>query len=114
MTDESSASAKSLDSKLDKPSSTKPTSVRCFTGAFIAAPFAYGMYLLTTAIAQTFAEKPVPVGNALATKISILVRTLVVGVGALGTGIFAITTVGLVLLGLQLLFKKEPPKSTEG
>ncbi|MEL6222499.1 MAG: DUF3082 domain-containing protein [Cyanobacteria bacterium J06627_8] len=91
--------------------STKPTPLRCFTGAFIAAPLGYGLYALTTAIAHTFAEKPVPIGNALATKISILVRTLVVGVGALGTGIFAITTIGLVLLGLQLMFKQPSPDS---
>lgn len=93
---------------------TKPTPVRCFTGAFISAPFAYGLYLLTAAIAHTFAEKPIHNTSPLATNISVLVRTLVVGVGALGTGIFAITTLGLVLLGIQLLFKGEPSRSSEG
>ncbi|MEB3212231.1 MAG: DUF3082 domain-containing protein [Leptolyngbyaceae bacterium] len=103
-------SSAEVDSKPVSALSTKPTPLRCFTGAFIAAPLGYGLYVLTRAIAQTFAEKPVSTANALATKISILVRTLVVGVGALGTGIFAITTLGLVLLGLQLLFKKTDQK----
>jgi hypothetical protein len=111
----SAAQPASVDTNQKKSTvkSNQPTPLRCFTGAFVAAPLGYGLYALTSAIAQTFAEKPVPVGNALATKISILVRTLVVGVGALGTGIFAITTVGLVLLGLKLLTQPSPPDSSE-
>ncbi|MEM7769003.1 MAG: DUF3082 domain-containing protein [Cyanobacteria bacterium P01_E01_bin.6] len=114
MPDSSTDSVNVSDREPAQSISSKPTPVRCFTGAFIAAPLTYGMYSLTMAIAHTFAEKPVPVGNALATKISVLVRTLVVGVTTMGTGIFAITTVGLVLLGLQLLFKKTPSNLPEG
>lgn len=119
MTDESSVqpqkpNAQTSDQQTpDSSQYVAPTPIRCFTGALIAAPLGYGLYLLTTAIAQTFAEKPVPMGNALAANIAVLVRTLVVGVAALGTGIFAIATLGLVLLGIQLLLKKEPQTPSE-
>lgn len=89
-----------------QPQRSDPTPVRCFSGALIASPLAFGMYLLTAAIATTFAEKPVSMSNPLAANISVMVRTLVVGVCALGTAIFAIATIGLVALGIQLLFKK--------
>lgn len=88
-------------------SSQAPTPLRCFMGAAIAAPMTLGLYALTTAIAHTFAQKPVPMGNQLTTQIAVLVRTLVVGTSALGTGIFGITTLGLMALGLQLLIKKD-------
>lgn len=95
------------------PQTPAPTPVRCFLGALIACPFAFGLYSLTMAIATSFAEKPIASSNEMAIKISVMVRTLVVGMGALGTGIFGLTTVGLVALGIQLLFKKEAPTDSE-
>ncbi len=96
-----------------KPETSAPTPARCFLGALIASPFAYGLYLLTSAIATSFAEKPISSSNEMAVKISVMVRTLVVGMGALGTGIFCLTTLGLVALGIQLLLKKETPTENE-
>lgn len=93
---------------------SSPTPVRCFVGALVASPIAYGLYLLTSAIATTFAEKPLSTSNMLAANISVMVRTLVVGLCTLGTGIFAITTLGLVALGIQLLFKKAPVTQDPG
>ena len=81
------------------------TPLRCFTGALISAPIAVVMYLFTSSISHTFAAKPLTASSALAIRISIMVRTLVIGMSALGTVIFAFTTVGVVALGIQLWLK---------
>jgi Protein of unknown function (DUF3082) len=83
-----------------------PTPLRCLIGAMISGPIATALYFLTTSIAQTFANKPLPTGNATSINIAIAVRTLVVGMSTLATAIFAIATLGLVALGIQLLFKR--------
>ncbi|MDX2213500.1 MAG: DUF3082 domain-containing protein [Oculatellaceae cyanobacterium bins.114] len=84
-----------------------PTPLRCFIGASIAGGLGTALYFLTISIAQTFATKPLPSGNAVAVNIAIAVRTLVVGMSTLATSVFAIATLGLVALGIQLLFKRE-------
>ena len=84
--------------------STSP--LRCFTGAMIAGGLAMLMYRMTIAIATTFANKPVTSDNSTVIAISGAVRTLVVGLVALGTGVFGIAGVGLLLLGIQVLFSK--------
>lgn len=89
-----------------------PTPQRCFTGALISGPIAYGLYLLTHSIADAFAQKPLPSGR-IAMNIAIAVRTLVVGMSTLGMAIFAIATLGLIALGIQLLFQK-PSTNSEG
>lgn len=105
--------ATSSDSKAPKRQSTSPTPLRCFAGALISFPFTIALYLLTVSIAQTFANKPIPSGNELAIKIAVLVRTLVMGISALGMGIFGITTLGLIALGIQLLIKKDGTASPQ-
>ncbi|NER00710.1 MAG: DUF3082 domain-containing protein [Cyanothece sp. SIO2G6] len=88
---------------------------RCFTGAFMSAPIAIGMYFFTVSISQTFASKPPTAHSALAIRISVMVRTLVIGMSALGTMIFTFTTLGVIALGIQLLLRRntpaEPPQS---
>jgi len=86
---------------LDKP----PTPLRCFTGAIISGLFAVGLYFLTTSIHQTLDATPIVSDNALTVRISTLVRTLVIGMGALGTITFSVTTLGLFGLAIQLLVK---------
>ncbi len=92
--------------------SKQPTALRCFLGALIAGPFAVGMYYLTTAIATTFANKPLPTGNTITVNIAVAVRTLVVGMSALGMAVFAIATLGLVALGIQLLIQGAKPSNS--
>ncbi|MDY6781410.1 MAG: DUF3082 domain-containing protein [Cyanobacteriota bacterium] len=89
-----------------QPNSDKPkvTLGRCLLGALISAALAIAMYSLTASIAQTFAAKPPTTSSELALRISIAVRTLVVGVTALGTGVFGFVSVGLVALGIQTAF----------
>jgi Protein of unknown function (DUF3082) len=85
---------------------SQPTVLRCFIGALIASVFAFGMYSLTMSIALSFASKPVHSANITVIKIGVAVRTLVVGMAALGTGVFGIAALGLLLLGLQILLQK--------
>jgi len=75
-------------------------------GSGISGAFAIALYLLTTSIAQTFAAKPIPSSNMFAIKISLAVRTLVVGAATLATAIFAVATVGLIALGIQTLLRQ--------
>lgn len=100
---------------LTSPSTqAKVTPMRCFTGALISAPMAYALYLLTVSISQTFASKPMTSNSMMAIRISIMVRTLVMGMSALGTAIFAFTTLGVTALGIQLLIKSWMGKPENG
>lgn len=72
----------------------------------MAGVISYGLYRLTWAIAHTFATKPIHSTNPLVLKLAGAVRTLVVGIGALGTGVFGIATLGLLALGIQVLVQR--------
>lgn len=100
----------------DAPRDTQPapttTPLRCLIGAAIASAIATALYSLTSAIATTLAAKPLPTVNATAVNLAIAVRTLVVGVATLGTGVFALAAVGLLLLALQLLLRRPPASGT--
>ena len=87
----------------EKPSATP---LRCFTGSLTAGAFSLLAYRLTTSIATSFANKPVTSSNPAVVNISAAVRTLVVGIVALGAGVFGIAALGLAALGIQLLVKK--------
>lgn len=94
----------------DSPPSTdrKPlTALQCVVGALTAGGFAFPLYLLTSSIASTFAEKPLPTTNQTALNIAVAVRTLVVGLATLATAIFAIAAIGLLALALQTALSKE-------
>jgi hypothetical protein len=80
----------------------KVTPWRCLVGAVISGSLGTGLYFLLAAIAQTYATKPVTSTNPLVVNISVAVRTLVVGIVALGTGLLGMVTVGLILLAIQL------------
>ena len=82
-----------------------PTPLRCITGATISGGLAFAMYSLMIAIATTFASKPIHSDNQIVINIASAVRTLVVGVAALGMGIFSIVAIGLLALAIQLLIQ---------
>ncbi|MEM8602328.1 MAG: DUF3082 domain-containing protein [Cyanobacteria bacterium P01_H01_bin.121] len=89
--------------------SSEPTSVwRCLTGAAIAGSLAVLLYLLTTSIAQTFADKPIRATSYLAANIGAAVRTLVVGSCTLATVLFAVSALGLIALGIRTAFQSQP------
>ncbi len=90
------------ESPSQSPTAPKVTPLRCLTGAGISGAIAYFFYFLSLSMIQTFAAKPLTTANAIALNIGAAVRTLVVGMGLLATGIFALTTLGLLGLALQL------------
>jgi len=92
-------------------SQTQPTPLRCLTGALISGSLAIALYWLTASIAQTFAAKPIHSDNQAVISIASAVRTLVVGMVALGTGIFGLVALGLVGLAIQILIQQLTKKS---
>lgn len=89
----------------------EPTPGRCFRGALISGGMAFAMYLLTRSIIQTLANTPLPNKSVVAANIAVAVRTLVIGVVTMGTCIFAISTLGLLALAVQLLIQKKTQKA---
>ena len=89
-----------------------PTPLRSSLGALIASGMAIALYRVTNSISQNFAHKPLHSDNALVVKITIAVRTLVVGLSTLATFIFAIVAAALVALAIQATIQKlNPPPS---
>ncbi|MEO1683218.1 MAG: DUF3082 domain-containing protein [Cyanobacteria bacterium J06631_12] len=94
-------------------STPSPTPLRCFTGAFGAATLSLLAYRLTLSVATTFADKPVVSDNPTVVNVSAAVRTLVIGIVALGAGVFGVAALGLGALGIQLLVKRMGERRTQ-
>lgn len=88
---------------------SKVTPQSCLLGSVLSGFLAFLLYGLTQSIAQTFAHKPITVTQQWAIQLASAVRTLVVGMSALATGLFMVTTVGLILLAIQLVIQKMKP-----
>ena len=95
-----------LDATNNQAKEQKATPLNCLLGATISGALGLGMYKLAYAIAQTYAQKPIHSTSTIAINIATAVRTLVVGVSTLAAALFAVTTVGLIALAIQLLIKK--------
>lgn len=87
------------------PPKKMPSPLDCLGGSGISGAIALGAAALTRNIAQTFAAHPIHSTNRLTLSIGSAVRTLVVGVGALGTFVFGFVAVGLIALAIQLIVK---------
>jgi hypothetical protein len=87
------------------PPKKMPSPLDCLGGSGVSGAIALGAAALTRNIAQTFAAHPIHSTNRLTLSIGTAVRTLVVGVGALGTFVFGFVAVGLIALAIQLLIK---------
>ncbi|MDB9519268.1 DUF3082 domain-containing protein [Roseofilum reptotaenium CS-1145] len=97
----------SISEQTSKPAiSANVTPVRCLTGALMSGAITSFLYFLSMSIIETFANKPLATKNAIALNIGAAVRTLVMGMGLLATGVFALTTVGLLALAIQLSVRK--------
>jgi len=105
--DDSSNTLASLSEK------SSATPLRCFTGALTAATLSLLAYRLTLSVATSFANKPIVSENPVAVNISAAVRTLVMGMVALGAGVFGVAALGLLALGIQLLFKRQPKEEAK-
>lgn len=93
--------------------STLPNPLRSFLGALIASGLAIALYRVTGSISQGFAQQSLHSDNALVVKITIAVRTLVVGLSTLATFMFAIVGVALVVLAIQATIQKFKQPSQE-
>jgi Protein of unknown function (DUF3082) len=85
---------------------------RCLVGAAISGSLGTACYSMTSAIAHTYASKPIVSDNQITVNIGSAVRTLVVGIVSLGTFVFAFATIGLVGLGIQLTIQSFKSSST--
>ena len=91
--------------KSDKPDKTEVTPLKCLLSSVFSGVMALGVYQLMTAIIETYSTKPVISDNIFVLKLTVAVRTLVIGIAALGTGVFGFVALGLFLLGIQITFK---------
>ncbi|MFM7448521.1 MAG: DUF3082 domain-containing protein [Leptolyngbyaceae cyanobacterium] len=80
--------------------------LQCFTGGLVAGVIAVVLYRMTQSIGVSFAAHPFHGDNFTVQRIASAVRTLVIGMSALGTGIFGFAALGLLLLGVQLLLQQ--------
>lgn len=98
------------EAKSSQPPATTPS--RCFTGALISGGLGTALYFLTMSIIAAFAKTPLPTKSAFAVNIAVAVRTLVVGVSTIATALFAITTLGLIALGIQVWIQRQQQSSS--
>lgn len=91
----------------DRPQpKTTVTPFRSLTGSLLAGSLALFLWRLTGSISSTFATHPLQSSSQIAISLSTAVRTLVVGMSAMATGIFALAAVGLVGLSVQILWQR--------
>ncbi len=96
-------------------SQEKPiTFLRCLVASMISGGIAFGCYCLMNSIVQSYATKPVISSNPTVIKIAVTVRTLVIGITALGTGVCSLVTVGLLLLGIQITWQNLKKRMDSG
>ncbi|MEM6614566.1 MAG: DUF3082 domain-containing protein [Cyanobacteria bacterium P01_C01_bin.72] len=83
----------------------KATPLRCFLASSLSGAIAYCCYLLLTSIVHTYGAKAVTSSNPIVINLTAAVRTMVMGIVALGTGVFGVVALGLLLLGIQVTIK---------
>lgn len=108
MKDTSNKTVPDTDSELDV-SIQKATPLRCLLASIMSGAIAFCLYLLLNSIVQTYATKAVTSTNPVVINLTAAVRTMVMGIVALGTGVFGVVAIGIFLLGIQLTvqsFKK--------
>ena len=78
------------------------TPLRCFFAATLSGAIAFASYLLFNSVVQTYAAKAVTSTNPVVVNLTAAVRTMIMGIVALGTGVFGVVAIGLFLLGIQV------------
>jgi len=97
----------------DDPTRQPPTPLRCILGAIVAGFIGSLMWKLTNSIAISFASTPIDSPNRIVIRMSTAIRTLVLGMSSLGTGIFVLAAVGLTGLAIQLILTKPQQEEAE-
>jgi Protein of unknown function (DUF3082) len=94
------------------PEAKPLTPLRCLVGATIAGALGFAMYSMMTAIAVSFASHKIQSDNLAVLRISAAVRTLVLGLVTMGTGVFSLATLGLIALAIQLAIQRAKQPSS--
>ncbi len=94
------------DAQPTDPQKTQPSLLQYLTGALISGGCAIALYLLTSSIANAFASKPVSSTNQTAMRLTLAVRTLIVGLSTLATTLFAIIGLGLITAAVYLFVQQ--------
>jgi predicted lipid-binding transport protein (Tim44 family) len=89
----------------------KATPLRCFTGGLVAGAIAIFFYHSAEVIAGIFAQTQIQADNFIVMRMSSAIRTLVIGMFALGAGVFGMAAIGLSGLGIQILLGKDQPQA---
>ncbi|MGV2829049.1 DUF3082 domain-containing protein [Myxosarcina sp. GI1(2024)] len=84
---------------------SKITLLRCAIASTLSGGIAIALYFLMISIVQTYADKPVISDNPIVVNLTVAVRTIVIGLAALGMGVFGLVAVGLFLLGIQVTIR---------
>jgi hypothetical protein len=102
------AEVKALEDPVSTAPVSKVTPLRCFLGGLVAGAIAIFFYHSAEVVAGVFAKTPIVSDNFIVIRMSTAIRTLVIGMFALGAGVFGMAGFGLTGLGFQTLFKKAP------
>jgi len=89
-----------------------PSILRCIIGSIVAATMAIGSFFINSSIAQYFVDRPIHSSNYLVVNITAAVRTLIIGISTLATGVFSLIALGLLALAIQVTIqqlKKQTP-----
>lgn len=92
--------------QLSNSTANLPNPWQCLGGAVVALAISFVLYGLTGTIAHYFATKGVHTGSLIVQRLSAAIRTLIIGLSALGTGIFGLAGLGLFGLGIQVLIQR--------
>ena len=102
------------DSKAAQGPEREPTAFEAFQGAAIAFGCAFLLYQFTAGVEESVTARPITAYDSdRAARISVIVRTLVVGGFYLITFIFGANSVGLFLLGCQKALGLGPDKDAD-
>ncbi|MFB2938236.1 DUF3082 domain-containing protein [Aerosakkonemataceae cyanobacterium BLCC-F154] len=98
-------------SSASETNSNPPSIFRCIIGSVVAATMAIACYFLTSSIAQYFANRPIHSPNYLVVNITSAVRTLIIGMSTLATGVFSLISLGLLALAIQVTIQQLKPQT---
>jgi hypothetical protein len=100
------------DSSATETDTNPPSISHCIIGAIVAAIMAIASFFLNSSIAQNFADRPIHSPNYLVVNITVAVRTLIIGISTLATGVFSLIALGLLALAIQVTIQQFNQKTS--